>query len=566
MRAAAHGPRVAIAIAVLSAVALSACGASSSADAERRRDREEAEWEREGRESPERRAEEAANGEFDAKIAPPAPTQRFTGRTAAAVSFSGDLRDVANITPVKKLRPEAMIPSMIPGGGAKADPLVRNAPKPTGPLAPAPAPIATGDGLDFGAFGTGWPPDTTGDVGPNHYIQAVNGSVGIYTKSPLTRVVGLSLNAFFTGAGASGPCATANQGDPTVVYDQYSGRWIVSGFAWPAAISAGPYYQCIAVSKTADPVAGGWWVYSVVASTTALNDYPKMSVWADGIYLTANMFTKASTFAGSRVWAFNRDDLISGATLRFVSFQTSSSYASLLAANARASAVPAGTPQYLVSLGTSTSLRVWRMSVNWTTPSASTLTGPTSVTVASYTRAPSATQPTGDRLDALSDRLMNRVQYTSTGTPSLWATHSVSSSSRGAIRWYQVDVSGTTPKIRQSGTYAPDTGNHRWMGSIAVDKVGNAAVGYTMSGAAAYPSLRYAGRSAAATLGTFDQTERILVAGTGAQKGGYNRWGDYSDLALDPDGCTFWYTGEYYATTGSAWRTRIGSFKLPGCA
>jgi len=151
MRAAAHGPRVAIAIAVLSAVALSACGASSTAGSERRRDREEAEWEREGRESPERRAEEAANGEFDAKIAPPAPTQRFTGRAAAAASFSGDLRDVANITPVKKLRAEAMIPSMIPGGGAKADPLVRNAPVAPAPLAVAPAPLTTGDGLDFGA-------------------------------------------------------------------------------------------------------------------------------------------------------------------------------------------------------------------------------------------------------------------------------------------------------------------------------------------------------------------------------------------------------------------------------
>lgn len=559
MRAPLRRHRALIAVVTLSALALGACGTATTSESERERERDRME-------SPEQRAEEAANGEFDAKIAPPAPTQRFVGRLAPATSFNGDLRAVPSTAPTKKLRVEASIPSVIPGGGPKADPLVRNAPTPSAPLAVAPAPLATGDGLDFTSFGTGWPPDTTGDVGPNHYIQGVNGSVGIYTKSPLTRVVGLSLNAFFTAAGATGACATGNQGDPTVVYDQISGRWIISDFAWPAAISAGPWYQCIAVSKTADPVAGGWWVYSVVASTTALNDYPKMSVWGDGIYVTANMFTNASTFAGSRVWAFNRDDLISGATLRYVSFQTSSAYASLLAANARASSVPAGTPQYLLSLGTSTTLRLWRMSVNWTTPSASTLTGPTNITVASYTRAPSATQPTGDKLDSLSDRLMNRVQYTATGTPSLWATHSVSSSSKGAIRWYQINVSAATPTLKQSGTFAPDTSNNRWMGSIAVDKVGNAAVGYTKSGTATYPGLAYAGRTAAAAAGTFDQTERTLVAGTGAQKGGYNRWGDYSDLALDPaDGCTFWYTGEYYATTGNAWRTRIGSFKLPGC-
>ena len=556
MRAPLPRHRAMIAVVTLSALALGACGTATTSESERERDR---------RETPAQRAAEAANGEFDAKIAPPAPTQKFTGRLAPAVSFNGDLRTVPSVAPAKKLRVEASIPSMIPGGGPQADPLVRNAPVATAPLAAAPAPLSTGDGLDFTAFGTGWPPDTTGDVGPNHYIQAVNGSVGIYTKSPLTRVVGLSLNSFFTAAGATGACATGNQGDPTVVYDQISGRWIVSDFAWTGAISTGPWYQCLAVSKTADPVAGGWWVYSVVASTTALNDYPKMSVWGDGIYMTANMFTNASTFAGSRVWAFNRDDLISGATLRYVSFQTSSSYASLLAANARASAVPAGTPEYLLSLGTSTSLRMWRMSVNWTTPSASTLTGPTNITVASYTRAPSATQPTGDKLDALSDRLMNRVQYTATGTPSLWVTHSVSSGNKGAVRWYQVNVSAATPTLKQSGTYAPDTANNRWMGSMAVDKVGNAAVGYTKSGSATYPGLWYAGRTAAATAGTFDQTEQALVAGTGAQKGGYNRWGDYSDLALDPDGCTFWYTGEYYATTGNAWRTRIGSFKLPGC-
>ena len=194
------------------------------------------------------------------------------------------------------------------------------------------------------------------------------------------------------------------------------------------------------------------------------------------------------------------------------------------------------------------------------------LTGPTTTAVATYTRPNSVGQPTGDKLDALADRIMNRVQYRADGTPSLWITHTVSSNSKAATRWYQLNVSGASPTVLQSGTYQPTTGVHRWMGSMAVDKAGDAAIAYSVSSSSTYPGIRFAGRTATAALGTFDQSEQTLVNGTGAQVNGYNRWGDYSDLALDPsDGCTFWFTGEYYSMTGNAWRTRIGSFKLPTC-
>ena len=92
-----------------------------------------------------------------------------------------------------------------------------------------------------------------------------------------------------------------------------------------------------------------------------------------------------------------------------------------------------------------------------------------------------------------------------------------------------------------------------------------ARIGYSATSGSVFPGLRYAGRLVGDTANTITQGETTLVAGTGAQKNGYNRWGDYADLSLDPDGCRFWFTGEYYATTGNAWRTRIGSFKLPGC-
>src|SRR5258708_6559595 len=80
-----------------------------------------------------------------------------------------------------------------------------------------------------------------------------------------------------------------------------------------------------------------------------------------------------------------------------------------------------------------------------------------------------------------------------------------------------------------------------------------------------YPSIRYTGWEVGNTPGIL-QAENSLVAGGGSQTG-YNRWGDYSAMRIDPsDDCTFWYTQEYQATTQSAgWSTRIGSFKFPSC-
>src|SRR5262249_18523164 len=61
--------------------------------------------------------------------------------------------------------------------------------------------------------------------------------------------------------------------------------------------------------------------------------------------------------------------------------------------------------------------------------------------------------------------------------------------------------------------------------------------------------------------------EDVMYAGAGSQQSTFNRWGDYSSMEIDPiDGCTFWFTNEYYATDSSFnWQTRIGSFQFPGC-
>jgi hypothetical protein len=262
--------------------------------------------------------------------------------------------------------------------------------------------------------------------------------------------------------------------------------------------------------------------------------------------------------------------LISGAALRSVAFNLGTAYYSLLPANLKGSMPPSGTKEYFVSDGgTSTSMYLWKFTTNWATPSSSTFSGPQSFAIAAYT-SPSwngvPQKSSSETLDTLGDRLMTWLQYRNIGgTQSLWVSRTVKVGTRTAIRWYEIRNMATTPSVYQQGTYAPDT-KYRWMPSLAVDKFGNMAVGYSVSSSTTYPSIRYAGRLVGNPLGGLGQTERVIFAGTGSQLGGYERWGDYSSMSVDPvDDCTFWFTTEYYETTGSNWQTRIASFKFPAC-
>ena len=495
-----------------------------------------------------------------------APTTGITGPIVGAsvkpVSFDVDVSTLPQIAPARQA-PMREMPAPDTGAsatdGSGPDPV-----RQTGSFITAvPGVGVSFKGLDLQSWGAGWPPDTDGDVGPSHYIQAVNTSIGIFNKTG-TRLAAFTFNTFFDGTGT--PCDASNQGDPVVLYDWVSGRWIITDFAWSS--TRGPFYECIAVSKTTDPVSGGWWFYALQASSNALQDYPKLGVWSDGIYMTANMFTRARTYSGVKVWALNRDDMINGLPLRNVAFTLGTTYFSLIPSNALpGNTPPAGTPAFFMSLYAPSTMRMWKFTVNWTTPANSTFTGPTAITVASFTK-PTFRVPqksSTETLDSLGDRLMVQLQYTNRGgTQSLWFNHTVVSNSVAAIRWYEFRNPAATPTVYQQGTFQPDT-THRWMGSLAVDKLGNMIVGYSASSSAMYPAIRYAGRLVTDPVGVLSQGEATAVAGTGSQSGGYSRWGDYSALSLDPNGCTLWYTTEYYETTGSNWQTRIVSFQYPGC-
>jgi hypothetical protein len=139
-------------------------------------------------------------------------------------------------------------------------------------------------------------------------------------------------------------------------------------------------------------------------------------------------------------------------------------------------------------------------------------------------------------------------------------------SDRAGIRWLEAQSADgqTAWTLAQDGTYAPADGLERWMGSIAQDKDGNMALGYSATGSSLFPSVRYTSRMAGDTAGTMPGGEVSCHEGTGAQTASSNRWGDYSSMSVDPeDDCTFWFTTEYYETTGSFdFNTRLCSFRL----
>src|SRR5438552_2024292 len=195
-----------------------------------------------------------------------------------------------------------------------------------GPLAPMPGPSTSFNGMDFNTNGAGHPPDTVGDVGPNLFVQAVNTSVGIYDKATGAAISTFTFSSLWSGAGTGTGCDTIHGGDPTVIYDPQNDRFIVADFSW-SNLQNGPYYECMAVSKTSNPVTGGWWLYAFRADDAAhawFPDYPKMGIWPDGLYMSANMFDclnpscSSSSYQEVRAFAINISDLESGAVLRSV--------------------------------------------------------------------------------------------------------------------------------------------------------------------------------------------------------------------------------------------------------
>ena len=481
--------------------------------------------------------------------------------------------------------------------------------------------VASFDGLGAGLHTGDTPPRNPSDsslaVGPDHVMQTVNSQVAVFTKQGRLVYGPIGTQTFFQGFGDV--CGARPNGDAVVRYDQLAKRWLVvmpifrravtttapgdvappgvaarpgqasdpGAPARPAPVPAtppalapvpadAPYALCYAVSTSTDPLGT---YHRYVFERRLFPDYPRPAVWPDGYYVPTST---GDEVIQKHVCVVDRARMLAGqpaseqcVIVDGVNFLNTSDLDGT-------TLPPAGAPNIVVATGGSQlrndidddGLYVWKMHVDWTRPSDTTLEGPTKILVTPYRYlcggqlTNCVPQPGVERrLDAQGDKIMARLVYRRIGDrQSLVAVHAVDTAAGGGgVRWYELGVdAGGAVSLRQQSTFAPE-GAYRWMASPALDAAGNLVVGYSFGDATHFPGQRIAARLADDPAGTLTFRETTLVEGQAAQTTTL-RWEDYTQTAVDPvDDCTIWYVGDYLKAGASTYSTRIGAVKVPQC-
>jgi hypothetical protein len=478
-----------------------------------------------------------------------------------------------------------------------------------------PSPLANFEGLsnqdNFDVFGFRVnPPDPVGDVGPNHYVEMINLVFGVYSKTGTLLLGPVDTGTLWTGFAVED--CTDPSGDPIVLYDQSTDRWILTQFTTRGLDDpALPFYNCVAVSQTGDPT-GAYFRYAFITQPDTVDggfffpDYPKYGIWRDTLIMTTRDFGLINQY-GISVYGLEKNKMVDGnPSARAVQFFLDSNDVpinligdGLLPPDTDGKQKPKNeVPAPIVGTqddggpygATFDALNIWEFDVKWhSTPTAS-MALKTQLPVAAFDSIfpcaptsrdclpqPGITNP-AQYLDILSYRQRPtwRLAYRNFKDYETLVTNQSVEALPGiaGARWYEIRRTNGVYSVYQQGTYAPNDGVHRWMGSIAQDKKGNAALGYSVvNGTSVFPGIRYTGRLAGDPLGQMTLGEGVIINGTASQTHTNSRWGDYTSMNVDPvDDCTFWYVNEYYtvagavsAPLGNGWQTRIASFKLPGC-
>ena len=550
------------------------------------------------------RTKQAQTGRSTARQDAPGTQTPDVVQMIGPVMMNTDLRKLPYVAPKEEFEERRLtryphLGTGASGPAAPSSPLLDKLMKSLSrPMPKMPGPLFTFEGI--GDTCGCQPSDSEGDVGPNHYVEAINETFKVFDKNGNTLSGPTTYNSFFSAL-AGTPCTNANDGDPYVIYDRQADRWLISDFAFPS-FPGTSFWQCIGVSQSPDPVAGPWALYAIQidpANNNQLGDYPKFAVWNDGgtqnaYFFTVNLFTNFTTFVGVRAFALDRASMLTGGPANAIAFTVplagvGDSY-SFVAANFRTGdPPPTGRDEMVLAVDspasggvTLTQVHARFFHVDFVTPANSTFgvgadhTPNAEITVNGFVDAFTTTtdlvpqQGTSVKLDTLGDKIMTPVVYQSlSGTESLWASGTVCQDANctqpTGVRWYQFDVTGgnfpASAVQQQTWTNGAD-GLYRWMSSIAVDESGNTVIGYSTSSSSQFPSIRYAGRLEIDPPGNMAQGEGIMFAGVSAQTTG-PRWGDYTRTEVDPsNGMDFWHINQY--AQGGNWHTRIGKFNFQG--
>lgn len=409
--------------------------------------------------------------------------------------------------------------------------------------------------------GQGIPPDPSGAVGPNHYVSGVNSAIIVYDKEGNVLAGPVSLGNFI-GDGQ-------NSGDPIVMYDQLADRWFVSQF------NPGSNGLAIAISETPDPT-GAFLLYEF--SLDSFPDYPHYAIWHDAYYLTANK-------AGQNIYALDRDVMLAGgANPQILGFNlpgvinNPNTVFSPEPAYLLGNEFDPDTPGYITYLQDDAwgagfdHLAVWELDIDFDAPTNSTISAPLRIPVTPFDSfiAPFGSgelnQPgTAQRLDMITGVISYASHYRPFEDHNSWLiTFNVDvqeDNTTVGVRWVELRNNDTDEwSVFQEGTYAPADGNSRFMGSGAIDEQGNIGLAFNIGGAEKEVGIAYTGRFLDDPLGVMTIPEETIIEGNGVQTT-TNRFGDYSQLSMDPDNFTFWHIAEYF-TNNNFWSTRIGVFNI----
>lgn len=474
----------------------------------------------------------------------------------------GALRDIIE-KPIKRRKKHRIIPNKlrrykytnIDALPLKKDAVLQNVKLKT----PSLKPLRAWDGIDYTSQQAS-PPDPSGAAGKNYYVQMVNTAMQVFDKNGVSQWGPTSLSSIFPGS--------ANDGDPIVMYDKYADRWFISQF------QTSGNKILIAISQTSDPL-GSWYYYTF--SFSEFPDYPKYSIWNNGYYMTVNS-------SSENVVCFERDKMLAGdLSAKMVALTVpdveTNGFFSPMPAHADGEDLPkSGVPQYLFYYqddgwaNGKDRINVWEVLVDWKDPNVSNIHLSQEIEVTPFNTdfdenwndliQPGTTQ----RLDAVPGCFMYMGQYKDfKNHNSLVLSHTVdidmSSEKRAAVRWYELRQNNSSIwELHQEGTFTMPDGASRWLGCVAMDRIGNIGLAYSKTSNTVYPSIKFTGRKSTDPSGLMTISESDAFTGTGSQAG-TNRFGDYGHMMLDPvDGLTFWYTGEYMGSSG--WKTGIFSFKI----